>query len=220
MFAHMPQPYIVGVTGGSGSGKTSFVQQLRDRLGHRATFFSQDNYYVSTDVIAVDQDGIHNFDLPGSIDSAAMAADVRKVRDGETIHRKEYTFQTIYVESEGAAGSTGRVGELLALRPAEIMVVEGLFVLHESALSELMDLRVYVDASDVVKLTRRIKRDRIDRQLPLEDVLYRYERHVLPAYQKYIEPYKRQADLVVNNESDFSAALDVLCGFLLSRNAD
>ncbi len=215
MFAHMSKPYIVGVTGGSGSGKTSFVRELRERLGDRATFFSQDNYYVPTDRIELDGDGVHNFDLPSSIDSAAMAADVHLVRKGETIYREEYTFQTIY--AEGGAASTGRVGETLALKPAEVIIVEGLFVLHEPALTELMDLRVYVDASDVAKLTRRIKRDRIDRNLPLEDVLYRYERHVLPAYQRYIQPYKREADLVVNNEASFSASLDVLVGYLLSR---
>ncbi len=217
MFAHMPRPYTVGVTGGSGSGKTSFVRELRERLGAHATFFSQDNYYVSTDHIAVDADGVHNFDLPGSIDSAAMAADIARVRDGETIERQEYTFQTIYAEGDGGAVSTGRVGESLTLKPAEVIIVEGLFVLHESALSELMDLRIYVDASDVAKLTRRIKRDRIDRRLPLEDVLYRYERHVLPAYRQYIEPYKRSADIVVNNETGFAAALEVLVGHLLSR---
>lgn len=213
MFAPVASPpYIVGVTGGSGSGKTSFVRGLRERLGERATFFSQDDYYVSTDAIEVDAEGVHNFDLPGSIDSAAMAADVERVAAGQTVRRMEYTFQTIYAEGETAR--TGRVGREMALRPAPVLVVEGLFVMHEPALTALMDLRVFVDASDVAKMTRRIQRDRLERSLPLEDVLYRYERHVLPAYRQYIGPYLAESDLIVNNERDFGRGLEVLAAFL------
>ena len=212
----LPQrPYVVGVTGGSGSGKTSFVRALRERLGAQATFFSQDDYYVPTEAIERDGDGVHNFDLPSSIDSAAMAADIRRVMAGETIHRTEYTFQTIYAEGETA--TTGKVGRELALTPAPVLVVEGLFVMHEPALTELMDLRVFIDASDVAKVTRRIKRDRLERALPLEDVLYRYERHVLPAYRRFIEPYLQDADLIVNNERDFGRGLEVVAGYLRGR---
>lgn len=218
MFAAMPEsprpvaPFIVGVTGGSGSGKTSFVRALRERLGASATFFSQDDYYVSTDAIAVDGDGVHNFDLPSSIDSGTMAADIARVRAGETLERTEYTFQTMYAGGETA--QTGRVGEVKQLAPAPILVVEGLFVLHEPALSGLMDLKVFVDASDVAKMTRRIKRDRVERALPLEDVLYRYERHVLPAYRRFIEPHRYETDLIVNNERDFGRGLEVVVGYL------
>ena len=221
MFAHMPRdtpsppPYIVGVTGGSGSGKTTFVKLLRARLGARATFFSQDDYYIDIGGIATDAEGVHNFDLPSSIDSAAMAADIGRVRRGETLERTEYTFQTKYAEGETV--QSGRVGEKMLLRPAPILVVEGLFVLHESALAQQMDLKIFVDASDVAKMTRRIKRDRVERQLPLEDVLYRYERHVLPAYRKYLEPYRYGCDLIVNNEVGFGAALEVVVGYLEGR---
>lgn len=218
MFAAMPapstiaRPYVVGVTGGSSSGKTSFVRALRERLGDTATFFSQDDYYLSTDDIARDAGGVHNFDLPSSIDSVAMAADVKRVCGGETLTRTEYTFQTIY--AHGDTEQTGRVGSLMSLRPAPIVVIEGLFVLHEVVLTQLMDLRLFVDASDVAKLSRRIKRDRVERKLPLEDVLYRYERHVLPAYRTYIEPHRNDSDLIVNNERGFDAALDVVIDHL------
>ena len=229
-FAHMDGTYVVGVTGGSGSGKTTFVRELRERLGDLATFFSQDDYYRHTDDIARDGAGVHNFDLPSSIDSARMAADVARVVAGETLRRREYTFQTIYADgATGDAGdhstereetSTGRVGEERALAPAPVLIVEGLFALHEAALRQLMDLTVYIDASDVAKLTRRIRRDRIERQLPLEDVLYRYERHVRPAYVQYIEPYRAGADLIINNdERGFERGLAVLVDHLRARAA-
>ena len=210
------RPFVVGVTGGSGSGKTTFVRALRERLGERATFFSQDDYYRGTDDIETDAEGVHNFDLPSSIDSAAMAADIARVLAGETLERTAYTFQTKYAEGETVQSS--RVGEVIVLRPAPVLVIEGLFVLHETALAELMDLKLFVDASDVAKMTRRIKRDRVERQLPLEDVLYRYERHVLPAYRKYLEPYRYESDIVVNNERGFDAALELVVGYLRGRD--
>ena len=217
MFAPVASPpYIVGVTGGSGSGKTSFVRALRERLGQRATFFSQDDYYVSTDAIEIDGDGVHNFDLPSSIDSARMAADISRVLSGETVRRTQYTFQTIYADGETA--QTGKVGSEMLLRPASVIVVEGLFVFHEPELTALMDLKVFVDASDVAKMTRRIKRDRVERSLPLEDVLYRYERHVLPAYRRYIEPHLADSDLIVNNERDFGKGLEVVAAYLEAKS--
>ena len=227
MFAEMPTPpdqplvppaappYVVGVTGGSGSGKTTFVRALRERLGTGATFFSQDDYYVDIADVVTDGDGVHNFDLPASIDSAAMAADIGRVAAGDTLHRTEYTFQTKY--AEGQTEQSGRVGQAIVLRPARVIVVEGLFVMHEPALSGLMNLKVFVDASDVAKMTRRIKRDRVERQLPLEDVLYRYERHVLPAYRQYLEPYRYDCDLILSNEAGFGEALEVLVSFLRGK---
>jgi Uridine kinase len=99
-------------------------------------------------------------------------------------------------------------------------VVEGLFAMHEASLKDQMDLRVYIDASDIAKLTRRIKRDRVERRLPLDDVLYRYENHVLPAYERYIAPYKKSCDIVINNEQGFEKGLEVLVSFLRSKAAE
>lgn len=215
----MGKPYVVGVTGGSGSGKTTFVRRLAERLGDGATVFKQDDYYRPQDEQARDERGVHNFDLPASIDSAAMAAEVGRVLAGETVTREEYLFETVY--REGASGSTGREAPgLLRLAPAPVIVIEGLFVLHEPALRALMDLTVFVDATDVAKLTRRIKRDRVERDLPLEDVLYRYEAHVLPAYEAYVKPHRRVAHVIVNNGAEgFDRGLDLLAGYLEARVA-
>ena len=91
----MQRSFVVGVTGGSGSGKTSFVRQLREQLGDIATFLSQDDYYIATEDIARDAKGIHNFDLPGSIDSWRMYQDLRALLEGQSIEINEYTFSSI-----------------------------------------------------------------------------------------------------------------------------
>lgn len=215
---------MVGITGGSGSGKTSFVRRLRERLGEAVTVFSQDDYYRPAAQVPLDPDGVHNFDLPESIDSATMAADVRCVMDGQTVERQEYGFETAYRDdrpTDSVAEATAAAPRAtVRFAPAPVLVVEGLFVLHERALTEMMDLKVFVDVSDVAKMSRRIRRDRTERGLPLDDVLFRYEAHVLPAYRTYIEPYRRAADVVVNNYANFDAGLDVLATFLAARAAE
>ena len=212
----MATNYVVGITGGSGSGKTSFVKDLNSRLSEICTVISQDDYYLPLDKQPVDNKGIHNFDMPDSIDSAQMVDDVKRLMRGETLQRKEYTFETSYQENVGEHDAV-REGKIQTFFPNPILVVEGLFCMHEPALFEMMNLRVFISASEVSMLTRRIKRDRIERALPLEDVLYRYEAHVLPAYRKYIEPHKADAHLVINNNESYQLGLDVLANYLLAK---
>lgn len=212
----MGSTYVVGISGGSGSGKTSFVRTLRKRLGDQATFISQDDYYFPMETQQTDEKGVHNFDLPTSIDSATMAAEVRRVLAGETVKRKEYTFETVY-RDDGTEEKNKHEADMHEFKPNPILILEGLFCLHEPELRELMDLTVYVNASDVAKLSRRIKRDRLERALPLEDVVYRYEKHVLPSYQQYIKPHRAIADIVVNNNISYDKGLEVLLSHLQTK---
>jgi len=207
---------VVGISGGSGSGKTSFVRALRKQLGNQATFISQDDYYFPMETQATDENGVHNFDLPTSIDSATMAKEIRQVIAGETVKRKEYTFETVY-RDDGEEEKNKHEASMHVFKPNPILIVEGLFCFHEPELREMMDLTVFVDASDVSKLSRRIKRDRIERALPLEDVLYRYEKHVLPSYETYIKPHRSSCDLVVNNSISFDPGLNVLLSYLKEK---
>ena len=210
----MAKPYVVGITGGSGSGKTTFVAQLAERLGTHATVISQDDYYRPLEEVPRDAEGVHNFDLPDSIDTAAMVRDVERILRGETVRLREYTFDTVYRDDGAGEDSTGRAGGTKVLEPRPVLVIEGLFALHEPRLRERMDLTLFVEASDVAKLSRRIRRDRIERGLPLEDVLYRYEAHVLPSYHAFIRPHRARADLIVNNAVSFATALEMVCSYL------
>ncbi len=146
----MQHPFLVGITGGSASGKTTFLRRLLAAFPERdICLISQDNYYHPREQQLRDAQGIENFDLPSSIDSATYAADVSSLRQGQEVRRKEYTFNNL-----------DAVPKELVFRPAPIVVVEGLFVFYFEEIAKLLDLKVYIDAQEHVKLQRRIVRDR------------------------------------------------------------
>ncbi|OGX82255.1 uridine kinase family protein [Hymenobacter coccineus] len=205
----MQQPYLVGITGGSASGKTTFLNRLLAAFPEdQVCLVSQDNYYHPRDQQVLDEQGVHNFDLPASIDSVAYAADVLALSQGQEVRRQEYTFNN--------AAATPKQ---LVFRPAPIVVVEGIFVFHFAEIAKLLDLKVYIDAQEHVKLHRRIIRDRDERGYDLADVLYRYTHHVAPTYEKFIAPYKHDADVVIPNNQHFDKGLEVLVGFLKGKVA-
>lgn len=180
------------------------IQQLRKQFArNHLAILSQDNYYRSREEQAIDAEGIRNFDLPESFLMDDFARDVHRLLGGETIHRAKYTYNN--GESE--------TGEVI-VEPAPVVIIEGLFIFHPTRISDVFDLKIYVDANDVMKLKRRILRDRVERNYPLEDVLYRYERHVLPAYKQYIEPYKEQVDVIINNSQSLERGCALVAGFI------
>ena len=155
----------------------------------------------------VDEQGIANFDTPHSIDFEQYATDIRKIQDGETVYREEYTFN-----------NAAKKPKLLTFSPAPVVVVEGIFVLYYPELADLLDLKIFIDAKDHIKLKRRIIRDKVERGYDLDDVLYRYEMHVMPTYEKYIEPFKSESDLIVTNNQSFDRALDVIRTYLRAKS--
>jgi uridine kinase len=129
--------------------------------------------------------------------------DFVEILNGRIVERKEYTYNN----QEATPG-------VVILKPAPVLIVEGLFVFSIERIWNALDLKVFVDASDVIKVKRRILRDRVERNYPLEDVLYRYEHHVLPSYHTYIEPYKQKVDVVLNNHDSMVGGVDLLSGFI------
>ncbi len=200
------KPFIIGVTGGSGSGKTTLVKELRKKFSpEQLCLISQDNYYRPIEHQKLDKNGVVNFDLPKSIDKKSFLRDVEKLIKGEKVVQMEYTFN-----NEKATPKE------IVLLPAPILIVEGIFVFHYKKMRKLMDLKIFVHAKENLKVIRRINRDRVERNYPLDEVLYQYKNHVLPAYEKYILPYKENADLIINNNDDFDKGLMVLSGFLMN----
>jgi uridine kinase len=203
----MQKPYIIGITGGSASGKTLFLKKLLERFDEsEICLISQDNYYKPIHLQTKDANGIENFDIPESIDAERYAADIMALRDGKDITIEEYTFN-----------KKDAVPKMLTFKSSPIIVVEGIFVFHFLEIAHLIDLRVFIDAKNKIKLDRRINRDNIERGYDLTDVLYRWENHVTPTYNKFIKPYKKYADLVIPNNDNFEKGLEVLSVFLKSK---
>ncbi len=202
----MRQRYVIGVTGGSGSGKTSLLNLLRESFAsHEVAILSQDNYYRKKEEQVLDEKGVHNFDLPSAFLMDEFLNDLLRLGRGEKVTRLEYTFNNKGVEPG-----------LIEVAPAHVIVAEGLFLMHDKAIREQFDLSVFVEVNDVLKLKRRIMRDKEERNYPIDDVLYRYEHHVMPSYKKYILPYRDQADIIINNNRSMNPAMQVIVGHVRS----
>jgi len=204
--------YIIGIAGGSGSGKSTFVNNLKKKFtSDEVCIVTLDNYYIPRDEQVTDENGYKNFDLPGSIDSKSLLADLNKLKKGQEIEQLEYVFN-----NEKAVASK------IIIKPAPIIIIEGLFIYHYEALREIFDLKLFIHAKENLKLIRRIKRDQKCRNYPLEDVIYRYENHVIPSFEKYIHVYKEECDIIVNNNKSFDRGLHVVELFIqgfLNKNA-
>lgn len=200
-------PFVVGITGASGSGKTSFAHRLCSFFEkNQICIVSQDNYYKAMEYQFTDPNGVLNFDLPEAFHMEDYARDIRMLRNKQQVFIQEYNFN-----------SKNQNSSRIALLPAPIIIVEGLFIFHAAELKELFDLKVFVDVEDHIRFKRRILRDNLERDSPLEEVLYRYEYHVSPAYQKYIEPHKWESDLIIPNNRNFDKGLEVLVAFLMTK---
>lgn len=152
----------------------------------------------------LDQNGVFNFDLPESIDFALFAQHLQALKRGETVVMKEYTFECDYEP------------KTITLHPAPIIVVEGIFAFHDPVISKMLNLKIFIDAVEHVKIRRRIIRDTNERQYDLDSILYRWENHVAPTYERFIRPTKQDADIIINNNRDFENGLKLLSVYLKS----
>lgn len=186
------KPFVIGIAGGSGSGKTFFLKCFLNHFkDNEVCLVSQDDYYfrVAHNMTA-EENKLYNFDEPGTIDNELFLRDISKLIHGETVFQKEYTFNNPNAEPR-----------LLEIKPAPIVIVEGLFILHFKEISELLDLKIFIDTDEEIALQRRLKRDLIERGYPEADVIYKWNNHVVPAYNTYLLPYKDECDEVITNNT-------------------
>jgi uridine kinase len=203
----MKKPFIVGITGGSASGKTYFLNSLMGAFSEdEICLISQDHYYRPRHEVPVDDNGVHNFDLPVAINHRAYAEHIIQLREGKPVEKLEYTFNNPNI-----------IPKMLTFRPTPIIVVEGIFVFYFKEISELLDLKIFIDAKEHIKLKRRIIRDQVERGYDLTDVLYRWENHVFPTYEQFIKPSKAEADLIIPNNRHFHRGLEVVKSFLKTK---
>ncbi|PWS29246.1 uridine kinase [Pedobacter yonginense] len=186
------KPFIIGIAGGSGSGKTFFLNCFLHHFKQdEVTLVSQDDYYIPAGEMTQEENKLYNFDLPSTIDSDQFLRDIKQLLSGEVVYKKEYNFNNPLA-----------VVKILEIKSAPIIIVEGLFILHFKEIAELLDHQIFVDADEQVALDRRIKRDGLERGYPEEDVLYKWHNHVLPAYKEYLLPYRESCDKVIMNNTN------------------
>ncbi len=183
------KPFIIGVAGGSGSGKTFFLKCfLHHFKPEEVSLISQDDYYRSKQEQKIDENGWINFDVPEGIDDERLLNDLKLLMVGQSIEKKEYTFN---VNEENA--------KLLNIVSAPIIIVEGLFVFHFQEIAKLFDMKIFMDADEEITLNRRISRDELERGYTRDMIMYQWVNHVVPAYKQYLLPYKDSCHKVIMN---------------------
>ena len=199
---------IIGIAGGTGSGKTTVVHNILKQLSSDDVIvISQDNYYHDSSHLSFEERIQINFDHPRSIDFELLVEDLKKLRKGETIEQPVYSFLT-----------HTRTDETLVTPPKNVVMVEGILVLTDAQLREMFDLKIYVHADSDERLIRRIKRDIQDRGRDLEEVISRYKKTLKPMHEQFIEPTKKYADLIIPNEKKKNdVAIDVMTTVIKNR---
>ncbi len=195
----MGEILVIGIAGGSGSGKTTLMKNLVQRFGEHVTVISHDNYYKRHDELTYEQRCLINYDEPEAFETDLMAKHLDILKQGQSIECPVYDY-TIHNRSD----------EVVRIEPRPVIIVEGILIFADEALRELMDIRIFVDTDADVRLCRRIKRDVNKRGRTLESVLTQYQQTVKPMHEKYVEPSKKFANLVVPEGGKNYVALDMI----------
>ena len=192
---------VIGIAGGTGSGKTTLMNNLITRLGDVVTVLSHDNYYKRLDHLTMEERCAINYDEPAAFDTSLMVYHLSELRGGREIDCPVYDF-TVHNRSD----------KTIHLVPKKVIIVEGIMIFENQQLRDLMDIKIFVDTDADVRLCRRIKRDVNKRGRTLESVLTQYQTTVKPMHEKYVEPSKKYAQLVVPEGGKNQVALEMILG--------
>ena len=194
------RPIIIGVTGGSGSGKTSISRAILDQFpNHSIMMLEHDSYYKNQDHLVFEERLNTNYDHPFAFDTDLLIEHLEQLRRFETIEKPVYD----YVRHTRSA-------EVILQEPKEVIILEGILILEDERLRNLMDIKIYVETDDDIRIIRRIKRDMEERGRTLDSVIDQYLSVVKPMYHQFIEPTKRYADLIVPEGGENQVAIDLL----------
>ena len=196
------KPYVIGISGGSGAGKTHFLNCFLENFHHQQIcLVSQDDYYKKVnDNMTAEENRDYNFDLPDCVEIELFEKDVSDLLAAQTIYKHQYTFNNPLAKAK-----------VLEIHPAPILIIEGLFIYHYSNLNTLFNYRIFIDADEELALERRVKRDAQERGYPLDDVHYKWNNHVKPAYHKYLLPHRNNCDLIVQNNDNETQSIRDIC---------
>ncbi|MCD7755391.1 MAG: uridine kinase [Firmicutes bacterium] len=207
-----PNILVIGIAGGTGSGKTTLTKSIIQEFGDDVTVLSHDNYYKRHDELRFEDRCKLNYDEPSAFDTSLMVYHLDQLRHGHAIDCPVYDFAI-----------HNRSSETIHVVPRRVILVEGILIFENPELRELMDIRIFVDADADIRLCRRIKRDVNKRGRTLESVLTQYQATVKPMHEKYVEPSKKYANLVVPEGGKNPVAIDMIIGRImrhLAQNGD
>ena len=195
----MDKVMVIGIAGGTGSGKTTITRKLMQRFGHEVSVIYHDNYYKAHHNMPYEERAKLNYDQPDAFDTDQLIEAVRALKKGRSVVCPVYDY-SIHDRSE----------KTITVKPARVVIVEGILIFENKELCDLMDIKVFVDADADVRILRRIVRDVRDRGRSLESVVSQYLNTVKPMHEKYVEPSKRNADIIVPEGGHNKVALELL----------
>ena len=190
---------IVGIAGGSASGKTTIVNNIKELFQNDIELISHDNYYLSNDDKTMEERVKLNYDHPSSFDTDKMIEDVKKLKAGEIIYRPVYDY-TQHTRAE----------EVVEVHPKKVIILEGILILEDPRLRDLMDIKVFVDTDADERLMRRILRDTPERGRTVESVLNQYVTTVKPMHEQFVEPSKKYADIIIPRGGENKIGIHIL----------
>ncbi|MBS4039025.1 MAG: uridine kinase [Flavobacteriales bacterium] len=191
---------IIGIAGGTGSGKTTVVNQILNELPlEEVGIISQDSYYKETTNLSYEERTKINFDHPRAIDFELLVQHLKELKKGNVIQQPVYSFVT-----------HNRTDDTVLTHPRKVMIVEGILIFTNAELRELCDIKVFVHADSDERLIRRIKRDISERGRDLNEVLNRYQNTLKPMHEQFIEPTKAFADIIIPNDKYNTVAVDIV----------
>lgn len=191
---------VIGIAGGSGSGKTTVVKEITQRLKEKVVVIPQDSYYKDSGHLPQEERQNINFDHPDAIDFKLLCKHIKEIKEGKTIEQPVYSYITC----------TRSKTETVTVNPAEVIIVEGILIFNCKELRDQMNIKLFVDADDDDRLMRVMARDIIERGKTVEAVIDRYTKTVKPMYLQFIEPSKRYADIIIPQGGHNKVAIDVI----------
>ena len=195
----MSEVKIIAVAGGSASGKSSIVKHIDEYFKDDLIVIGHDNYYKAHDDISFDQRAKLNYDYPGAFDNDLFYEDLKKLQKGNSIEMPTYDY-TIHTRSN----------ETVTINPTKIILIEGILVLEDKRIREITDTKVFIDADSDVRLQRRILRDTKERGRSLDSVLEQFIKQVKPMHEKYVEPTKKYADIIIPRGAKNTKGIEIL----------
>ena len=198
---------IIGIAGGTGSGKTTVVHQIMNELPEAEVgIIAQDSYYKETYDLSYEDRSHINFDHPRAIDFELLVAHLKELKAGNTINQPVYSFV-----------QHNRTDDIIVTHPRKVMIVEGILILTNPELRKLFDIKIYVHADSDERLIRRLKRDISERGRDMNEVLNRYQNTLKPMHEQFIEPTKAFADIIIPNDKFNTVAIDVVRAVINQR---